>query len=122
MVMSLVVLQALLPFVHAHFDTGSAAAQTSGLHMHAANASLSDQSNQYGGLIITADIQDMQIVDVDNGVLKDMELPVFSALCCLMLFVFVLTLNRKAIPYPAQVSLKPSPYHTKLSPRAPPYC
>jgi len=121
---SLIFLQRLLPFVHAHFDVSASSAQASGLHLHPLNHhathTVAKSDDQFSSAI-QADHQDLQLVTIDKGLIKTLELPSFVAILFAMLLLSkALIIIRRLVPPAHQL---PHPFHVyaAIHPRAPPF-
>lgn len=123
----LIVLQLLLPFVHAHVDHGGSAMQASGIHVHIAGAETIEQlvyeAEQLQMDIHAYQSQHSPMVAIDHGLFKEIDLPDFTA------FVFILLVfSAVLLPVVQQLSyLRATPavlqhFYYSLSTRAPPYC
>ncbi len=124
MATGLIALQLVLPFVHAHFDLITPTAEASGLHLHpisdvAMQEVTFDDSQLHNTL--HARNPDSALVSIDDGLVKEIELPEFAALLLIMLVIAA---------RPPSVIRKLASIHalplacfsyTPLSPRAPPY-
>lgn len=123
----LTVLQLLLPFVHAHFDHGDSPTRASGLHVHIANAESARQSlyeikhHQVGTHAYQN--QYAQMVAVDKGLFKEVDLPDFKAFVFILLVFFtVLSLAVQRLIYAKDTPALLQSYYSSFSTRAPPYC
>ncbi len=123
----LIVLQLLLPFVHAHLDHGGSSQQASGLHVHIAGAEIVQQSayeaGQYPVDIHAYQNQHSQLVAIDKGLFKEVDLPDFMAFVfILIVFSTVLLPAFQQVTYPRDSFKVLQYFYNSFSTRAPPCC
>lgn len=124
MATGLIALQLVLPFVHAHVDLITPSVEASGLHLHPISDVAMQEVTVDGSQVdntLHATNPDSALVSIDDGLVKEIELPEFAALLLIMLVI--------AARHPSDIrklaSLHVLPLahfsYSPLSPRAPPY-
>lgn len=113
-------LQAILPFIHAHVSTG-AMCGTSGMHIH--DEGFGNFENRLAGAAsVKVMAADLQVIGVDKGITNNQE---FQLITCLIFLALIFPYFAKQCQYfrPTQLfNLSPIRRRSRLNPRAPPYC
>lgn len=119
----LVVLQALSPFVHAHFEPESHTDQANGLHLHSISFKAASDRVGLGQHQLVEDDSDLNahIVTIEKGLIQKFEiLDVTAALITFFIFFVIQTISAQLRPQ-KQFNVSPIYKRGYLIPRAPPH-